>query len=101
VYYANAMTVRDHVKAMVAEIEPPPRALIFDAAAQDEMDVTSTEVIKGLIKKLQEEGIEIYLADVHAPVLEVGSKTGLNEFIDEDHVFLTVDSAVRSIRDSK
>jgi len=97
VYYANAMTVRDQVKAMVAEIEPPPRAVIFDAGAQDEMDVTSTEVIKGLMKKLQDEGIEIYLADIHAPVLEVGSRTGLNEFIGEDHVFLTVDSAVRSI----
>jgi sulfate permease, SulP family len=97
VYYANAMTVRDHIKAMVAELEPPPRALIFDAGAQDDLDVTSTEVMKGLIKQLQAEGIEIYLADIHAPVLEVGSKTGLKEFIDEDHVFLTVDSTVRSI----
>jgi len=61
------------------------------------MDVTSTEVIKGLMKKLQDEGIKIYLADIHAPVLEVGSRNGLNEFIGEDHVFLTVDSAVRSI----
>jgi SulP family sulfate permease len=97
VYYANAMTVRDHVKAMIAEMELPPRAVIFDAGAQDEMDVTSTEMIKSLVKNLQGKGIEVYLADVHAPVLEVGSKTGLKESIGEDHVFLTVDSAVHSI----
>ena len=97
VYYANAMTVRDQVKAMITEMEPPPRAVIFDAGAQDEMDVTSTEVIKGLMNKLQGKGIEVYLADIHAPVLEVGSKAGLREIIGEEHVFLTVDSAVRSI----
>ena len=33
-YYANAMTVRDRVKAMIAEMSAPPRAVIFDASAR-------------------------------------------------------------------
>ena len=45
-YYANALTVRDRVKAMVEEAKPLPRAVIFDAAAQDEIDLTSTDVLK-------------------------------------------------------
>ena len=69
-YYANALTVRDHVKAMLAEMETPPRAVIFDASAQDEIDVTSTNIIKSLYKELHGKGIEVYIADVHAPVLE-------------------------------
>jgi SulP family sulfate permease len=102
-YYANALTIRDHVKAMLAveynraEMESPPRAVIFDAGAQDVLDVTSTDIIKDLVKELHGKGIEVYLADVHAPVLEVGGKAGLREIIGEDHVFPTVDSAVRSI----
>ena len=96
-YYANALTVRDRVKAMLAEMSSPPRAVIIDASAWDQLDVTSTEVIKGLVKELRVNGIDVYFADVHAPVLEYGRKTGLVDFIGEDHVFPTVDLAVRSL----
>ena len=96
-YYANALTVRDRVKAMVAEMETPPRAVIFDASAQDEIDVTSTDIIKSLVKELHGKGIDVYIADAHAPVLEHGRKTGLLESIGEDHVFPTVDAAVRML----
>jgi len=96
-YYANALTVRDRVKAMIAEMGSPPRAVIFDAVAQDQIDVTSLDVLKGLVKELQGSGIDVYFADVHAPVLESCRQTGLLESIGEDHVFPTVDLAVRSI----
>ena len=96
-YYANALTVRDRVKAMLAEMASPPRAVIIDSAAWDQLDVTSTEVIKGLVKELRGQGIDVYFADVHAPVLEYGRQTGLVDSIGEDHVFPTVDLAVRSL----
>ena len=96
-YYANALTVKERVKAMIAEAELPLRAVILDSSAQDQIDVTSTEMIKGLVAELHGNGIEIYLADVHAPVLEHGRKTGLLESIGEDHVYPTVDLAVRFI----
>ena len=96
-YYANALTVRDRVKAMIAEMASPPRAVILDSAAWDQLDLTSVEVIKGLVKELRGHGIAVYLADVHAPVLEYARQTGLLESIGEDHVFPTVDAAVRHI----
>jgi MFS superfamily sulfate permease-like transporter len=96
-YYANALTVRDRVKEMIAEMETPLRAVVFDASAQEEIDVTSTDILKGLVKELHGKGIDVYFADVHAPVLEHGRKTGLLESIGEDHVFLTVDAAVKMI----
>jgi sulfate permease, SulP family len=96
-YYANALTVRDRVKAMLAETAPPPRAVILDSAAWDQLDLTSVEVIKGLVKELHGNRIAVYLAEVHAPVLEYSRQTGLLESIGEDHVFPTVDLAVRSL----
>jgi SulP family sulfate permease len=96
-YYANALTARDRLKAMIAEMEPPPRAVIFDSTAQDQLDVTTTDAIRGWWRELRGRGIDVYLADVHAPVLAYGRKTGLLEPIGEDHVFPTVDLAVRSI----
>jgi high affinity sulfate transporter 1 len=96
-YYANALTVRDAVKAMIAQRESPPRSVVFDAGTQDELDVTSTDMVKGLVKQLRERGMDVYFADVHAPVLERGRDTGLLDSIGEDHVFPTVDAAVRHI----
>ena len=96
-YYANALTVRDRVKAMSAEMASPPRAVILDSVAWDQIDVTSTDVLKGLVKELRGNGIQVYWAEVHAPVLEYGRQTGLLDAIGEDHVYPTVDAAVRAI----
>lgn len=96
-YYANALTVRDQIRTMITEMETPPRAVIFDSAAQEEVDVTSTQVLRGMFKELHASGIELYFADVHAPVLEDARKSGLVEEIGEDHIFPTVDNAVRYI----
>ena len=96
-YYANALTVRDSVKALIADMESPPRAVIFDSTAWDEIDVTSTDVFRSLMKELHEKGIEVYWAEVHEPVLEHARQTGLLDAIGEDHVYPTVDAAVRAI----
>jgi high affinity sulfate transporter 1 len=96
-YYANAPTFREQVNSMVEGREPPPRAVIVDASAWYEIDVTSVGIFKKLVKELNVKGIEVYLADVHAPVLEYGRQTGLLESVGEDHVCATVEIAVRSI----
>ena len=96
-YFANALTVRDRVKAMIAALTPPPHAVIFDANAQDEIDVTSTQVLRGLLNELHAQGIAVYVAHLHEPVLAHGRKTGLIDAIGEEHIFPTVDLAVRGI----
>ncbi len=99
-YYANALTIRDRMKALVAETQPPPRAVVLDSAGQDSLDITSAEVLKGLLVELKGKGIEIFVAELHGPVREFGQRTGLFEMIGEDHVFPTVDAAVSFIEQS-
>jgi high affinity sulfate transporter 1 len=99
-FYANAQSVRDRVKTMVEATEPAPRAVIFDAVAQDDLDVTSADMLKKLYAELRQEGIEIYLAEVHAPVLEFGRRAGLLDVISEDHIFPTVPAAVAAFEES-
>ena len=96
-YYANALTVRERMKALVAESQPPPRAVVLDSAGQDTMDITSAEVLKGVFHELEEKGIEIYVAELHGPVREFSQRIGLLKMIGEDHIFPTVEAAVRSI----
>ena len=96
-YYANALTARDSVKALIRGAGSPLRAVIFDAEGQDDLDVTSADTLKGLIKELRDSGIPVSFADVHAPVLERARETGLLGAIGEGRVFPTVDLAVREI----
>ena len=83
-YYANALTIRDQVKTMIEEAATQPRAMLIDLGAQDKIDLTSIEVLKGLVKDLQSKGIAMYLADVHMPVRESSQRAGLLEIIGED-----------------
>jgi MFS superfamily sulfate permease-like transporter len=96
-YYANALTARDGVKTMLREATPPVRAVVFDAEGQDDLDLTSADVLKRLVAELRDGGMAVYFADVHAPVLERARETGLLEVVGNGHVFPTVDLAVREI----
>jgi high affinity sulfate transporter 1 len=96
-YYANALTVRDGVKAMIRDAASPPSAVIFDAEGQDDLDLTSADTLKRLVDELQANGLAVYFADVHAPVLERARETGLLGVVAEGHVFATVDLAVREV----
>jgi high affinity sulfate transporter 1 len=96
-YYANARTVRDRVLGLLAEAQPPPRAVVFDAAAQDQLDLTSAQVVRGMLRELGARGIEVCFADVHAPVREQAGMTGVIGMTDPSAVFPTVDAAVRHL----
>ena len=86
-YYANALTIRERVKAMIEAMQPPPKTVIIDASAQDQLDLTSADMLKSLVKELQGRGMAVMMADVHTPVREFSRKTGLLELIGEDHLF--------------
>jgi high affinity sulfate transporter 1 len=96
-YYANALTVRDEVKAMIEDAQSPPKAVIFDMAAQDGLDLTSGELFASFVRQLQGRAITVYLADVHRTVLEDARGTGLLDAVGEDHVFPTTDAAVNHV----
>jgi high affinity sulfate transporter 1 len=96
-YYANALTVAEEVKRLVAEASPRPSAVLFEAATQDDLDITSAEVLKSLYSGLKEQGIDIYLAEVHAPVWEFAGRMGLTELVGADHIYPTVDAAVQAL----
>ena len=68
--------------------------LILDASAQDALDMTSSDVLKGLVKELRGQGMVVYTAEVHAPVIEFASRSGLLDGVGTDNIFPTVDLAV-------
>ena len=96
-YYANALTVSDRLLAAVEAADTKPRAIVFDATALDSLDITSAEMLEKLVTKLRAEGIELVVAEAHAPVVAFARRTGLLAHIGEDRVYPTVDAAVRAL----
>jgi SulP family sulfate permease len=100
IYYANALTVRERAKALLDETQPPPHAVILDSAGQDSMDITSADMLKGLLTELKDKGVAIYVVELHGTIREFIQRTGIMELIGEDHIFPTVDAAVNFIEES-
>lgn len=95
-YYANALTVRDRVRELVAEAEPPPRAIVFDLAAADDLDFTTAGVLAELVKDLREQGLAVRVANVHRPVLEAARRFGIA--LHEDDLYPSIEAAVQAQR---
>jgi SulP family sulfate permease len=99
-WYANAKLVRDRVKMLVGRSDPLPHAVIVAAGASDSLDVTSAEMLEDLIATLRSAGIDFALADVRLPVLKMARRSRLFGIIGEDHIFHTVEEAVKALSGS-
>ena len=97
IYFANALTVRGRIKALVDECRAIAPGNRNGCCRAGFLDITSADVLKGLIVELKDKGIDYYVAELHLPVQEFGRRTGLLEMIGEDHIFPTLDAAVRFI----
>ena len=71
--------------------------VILDGTAQDQVDLTSMNVLISLVKELQAKGVAVAVCDVHAPVLAYAREMGLVDLIGPERVFPTVELAVRGM----
>ena len=83
---------------MIEESEKPPVAVVLDASAWYQIDVTSADILQKMVKELRIKGLDVFLADVHLPVRNYARETGLLDAIGEDHLFPTIDTAVKVYR---
>ena len=98
-FYANAAQVRDRVKYLVGVSNPLPRAVVLEAGATVDLDITSAEALEQLVTQLRAADIDFALADIRQPMIRQLQRTGLLKVVREDKVFRTVDEAVVALSD--
>ena len=96
-YYANALTVRDEIRVRISESETPVRAIILEIGDQDSIDLTTARVLKDWALGLADKELSLYLTDVQDPVLDFLKSVGMSDAVADDHVFPTIELAVRHV----
>jgi len=88
--------ILDALDASLAARSRPPRLVVLEAAGVLDIDITAADLLTDRVSALRSAGIDVALARLEADrAMHEAEATGLIAAIGEDHVFLTVDEAVR------
>jgi sulfate permease, SulP family len=94
-FFADANDFRESLKRMLAEAPGPVHTVVFDAESVHLTDTDGADILIQVGEELKREGIQLVLARVHPPILELWRRAGVAEARDDSgHVFGTVLAAV-------
>ena len=96
--FINANTMRDRLQQLIQEADPLPTVVVADLAFSDELDIKGADTLRELRHTLGEEGIELWLADVRGPAIDMLRSSSTKSEFDESPIFHTVDEAVQAFR---
>ncbi len=94
-FFANAGTFRTKVRKLVRDRQP--RWLVLHCEAMTDIDPTAAEMLKDLDLELNAQGINIAFVDMLQRLRVEVERYGLNETLDADHFYSSVDEALAAI----
>ena len=93
-YFANASYFKDEIESRIRLRKGELRKVVLVATSMTDVDSTGTQVLASVVEALQEDGIELVIAGATGPVRDYLRKSGLMEFLGEDHFFFDVKDAL-------
>jgi sulfate permease, SulP family len=93
-YFLNANVARGQILDLVRTSDPPPNAVLFDLAASADLDVASLDMLRNLVREVEEAGSDVLLAQVRGGVRDRLRKSGIMAEIGEKRVCRSVAAAV-------
>ncbi|WCB93579.1 putative sulfate transporter [Baekduia alba] len=90
--YSNADAVKQRLLDAAAAATPSPKVVVLDLSQSPDLDVQSADTLQELADQLRDEqGVELRLATVHAPVAEILRRAGVTAHLT---ISPTLDQAV-------
>jgi len=96
--FVNAKLVRDRLRVLLPTAEPPVRIVLLDLQFSAGLDVESLNMLAALYRELDEQGVELWLANVHANVGRMLRRSGLADDIGEARLYRTIADATPDVR---
>ena len=94
-YFATANGLRDRVREVTADVDPPVREVLIDMEGVNYIDIEGSDMLAEITKDMQTLGVEIHLARVKHAVMEMLEKDGVDQIIGRDHIHDKVADGVR------
>jgi len=96
-FYANAERFADEVRGLAGGVEPP-RWLVLDLGAVDDVDYTGGQTLAELVEELLKRGIVVAVAEPSAAVQRELDAFGVTGRIGRERVYATVGDARDAFR---
>jgi anti-anti-sigma factor len=94
-YFATANGLRDRVREVTTDVDPPVREVLIDMEGVNYIDLEGSDMLSEITKDMRTVGVEIHLARVKHAVMEMLKKVGVDKIIGSDHIHEKVGDAVR------
>jgi MFS superfamily sulfate permease-like transporter len=93
-FFANALRFRNEVRSLLSE-NNPLKAILINLHANFGIDLSSTDMLLGLVAEARKTNTEILFAELQDPVRQMFRRSGLLDRIGEDRLFPTIDDGVQ------
>jgi high affinity sulfate transporter 1 len=93
-YFATANGLRDRVRDVTTEVDPPVKEVLIDMESVNYIDLEGSDMLNEITKDMKGVGVEIHLARVKHEVMEMLEKDGVDKIIGRDHIHDKVVDAV-------
>ena len=96
--FTNAERICGEIRSAIAAKRPPVKLLVIEASGIIDIDYTGSQVVQQAIADLRADGIAIAVARLSDEQAQrQARRSGLIETIGKDHVFMSVEEAVRKL----
>jgi SulP family sulfate permease len=97
-FFANAENFRTRALAAVDDATVPIRWFLLNVEANVEVDITGADALEQLRAELEKRGIVFALARLKQDLRDQLARTGLLDRVGEEHIFLTLPTALDGFR---
>jgi sulfate permease, SulP family len=96
--FLNASNFSADVLKVLQRATPKPKLLVLEASGILEIDFTAAQMLLDLIRECQADGVMVAVARLESTrAREAFERFKLHDVLPKDHVFLSVDEAVRAL----
>jgi sulfate permease, SulP family len=93
-YFANAEFVKEELRRVEVRQRGRLRVLVLDASSVNDLDSSADLSLREMADEFASRGVDLYLANVKAMILDVMRRSGFHDHLGADHFFLSTHEAV-------
>ena len=94
-YFATANALRDKVRAVIADTDPPVTMVLIDMEGVNYLDLEGSDMLNEIASNMKGAGVEIHLTRVKHAVMEMLEKDGVDQIIGREHIHNNLIEAVQ------